>query len=574
MGNLAEEAFLFALKVHDGQTRKDGKPYIVHPFAVANELAKNGADDVLISAGLLHDTIEDAGVTAEELEKKFGRDVLRLILFDTEDKSLSWEQRKSKTLGMLETCDRECAMLVCADKLANIKDVQSDMETLGESIWNRFARGKEKQEWLYREYVTVLSRLSDLKMYFDLKSAVNTVFEKRGNNTMQTKITVKDNMTYATVAGNINSANAQEFGDALSCAPGETDGVIIDAYALEYISSAGLRVMLSVKKRCGSRTFRIVNVSADVMSIFDVTGFSDIMDIVPASRKISVEGCEVIGRGACGECYRIDDETIIKLYYDNTDTKWIEHEKALAKKAFVMGIPTAISYDIVEANGRKGVVYELIKSKTLGELIRANPDKLDDYADMYADVCKKIHAIHTDDPDIPSFKEQNRADIQNISGITEEEKKYLNRFLDLVPDGDTCIHGDLNINNIMVQDGECCLIDMGELSTGTPMFDLSRILFSMVYAAPSQEEYYSFYKMPTEKVTEIFNKFFRGYFGCNTSEEAEKTYPEAKWLHPLAWFRCCTSMLKGDRWPPEKRELARDLLKNKLIPFVQSIEEK
>lgn len=177
----------------------------------------------------------------------------------------------------------------------------------------------------------------------------------------------------------------------------------------------------------------------------------------PACRRISIDGCEVIGRGACGECYRIDDETIIKLYYDNTDIESIEHEKSLAKKAFVMGIPTAISYDIVEANGRKGVVYELIKSKTLGELIRADHTKLDEYVKMYTDTCKKVHAIHTSDPEIPSFKEANRADIANITGITDEERQCLNRFIDLVPEADTCIHGDLNINNIMVQGDECCL---------------------------------------------------------------------------------------------------------------------
>lgn len=393
------------------------------------------------------------------------------------------------------------------------------------------------------------------------------IYEKE-ETSMNTNLETKDNMTYARVAGNINSANAQQFGDALSAAPGDTQGVVIDAAGLEYISSAGLRVLLSLKKRCGSKTFRIINVSSDVMNIFDITGFSEIMEIVPAARRISIDGCEVIGRGACGECYRIDDETIIKLYYGNADLSFIEHEKALAKKAFVMGIPTAISYDIVEANGRTGVVYELIKSKTLGELIRADSTKLDEYTDMYADICKQVHTIHTSDPEIPSFKEANREDIKGITGITEEERTCLHRFLDLVPDGDVCIHGDLNINNIMVQNGECCLIDMGELSTGTPLFDVSRIVFSMVYANTAPGEYNAFYKMQSEEVTQIYEKFFRGYFGCDTLEEAEKTNPDVKWLHPLAWFRCCTSMLKGDRWPQEKRDMALDLLRNKLIPFV------
>ena len=121
-------AFLYALKVHDGQKRKDGKPYIVHPFAVANILTENGAEKDLVCAGLLHDVIEDGGVTAEELQKEFGRKVVRLILFDTEDKTLSWERRKSALLAALKDCGRNCAMLVCADKLANLQDISEALQ--------------------------------------------------------------------------------------------------------------------------------------------------------------------------------------------------------------------------------------------------------------------------------------------------------------------------------------------------------------------------------------------------------------------------------------------------------------
>ena len=389
---------------------------------------------------------------------------------------------------------------------------------------------------------------------------------------MKVNVNVKDNITYVIVEGSINSSNANEFGDKIKELPGLTNGIIIDASNLEYISSAGLRVILSAKKRCEDKVFKIINVSSEVMDVFQITGFSEIMDIEQAFKKISIDGCEIIGKGACGECYRIDDETIIKLYYGACDMSLIEHEKSLAKKAFVMGIPTAISYDIVEANGRIGVVYELIKSKTIVEMIKQDRSKMDEYIKMYADVCKKIHSIKTDDPEIPSFKEANREDIVKILNISDEERMYLNKFLDMVPNDKTCIHGDLNINNIMVQDGECCLIDMGEFSTGTPMFDISRILFSMVYANPKDGEYNSFYKLQAEDVLTIYNKFFKEYFGADNVNEAEATHPEIKWLYPLAWFRCCTSMLKNNKWPEEKRKMAYDLLRNKLIPFIKEEE--
>lgn len=386
---------------------------------------------------------------------------------------------------------------------------------------------------------------------------------------METNIRHDGQLSVVELTGSINSGNAHEFEDALSGEPTSEEGVIIDAGGLEYISSAGLRVLLAAKKRCKGKIFRVVNVNDEVMNVFDVTGFSEIMDISRAVRQLSVEGCDRIGAGACGEVFRLDDETIIKLYYPRVKKEEIEPEKALAKKAFVMGVPTAISYDIVEADGRTGVVYELIKSKTIGELIRGDEGHLEEYVDMYAAVCRQIHGIEAEPGQLPSFKDINRSDIPNVTGITEEERAYLHRFLDLVPDRMNCLHGDLNINNIMVQNGECCLIDMGEFSTGTPMFDLSRILFSMEFAGAAKGEFNSFYKLPQDIVTHILHLFLEKYFGCPLAE-AEKTYPDAAWLYPLAWFRCCTSLLKGDRWGEEKRAMALDILRTQLIPFVDA----
>lgn len=386
---------------------------------------------------------------------------------------------------------------------------------------------------------------------------------------METNIRHDGQLSVVELTGSINSGNAHEFEDALSGEPSSEEGVIIDAGGLEYISSAGLRVLLAAKKRCKGKIFRVVNVNDEVMNVFDVTGFSEIMDISRAVRQLSVEGCDRIGAGACGEVFRLDDETIIKLYYPRVKKEEIEQEKALAKKAFVMGVPTAISYDIVEADGRTGVVYELIKSKTIGELIRGDEGHLEEYVDMYAAVCRQIHGIEAEPGQLPSFKDINRSDIPNVTGITEEERAYLHRFLDLIPDRMNCLHGDLNINNIMVQNGECCLIDMGEFSTGTPMFDLSRILFSMEFAGAAKSEFNSFYKLPQDIVTHILHLFLEKYFGCPLAE-AEKTYPDAAWLYPLAWFRCCTSLLKGDRWGEEKRAMALDILRTQLIPFVDA----
>ena len=382
---------------------------------------------------------------------------------------------------------------------------------------------------------------------------------------MEIKTEIKDGVCYVCLDGSITSANSSQFEEAVKDI--ENNGMIIDCKDLEFISSAGLRVILALKKKCGDKSFKIINTNNEVKNIFDITGFSEIMDVSGASREVSVEGCDLIGAGACGECFRIDDETIIKLYYPGVSEEEIEREKTLAKKAFVLGVPTAISYDIVKSNGRTGVVYELIKSKTLGELIRSDYENKEKYIDLYVDVCKKIGSITSNDTSIPSFVDINRPDIEKIDMLSDDEKKYLYKFLDMIPSENTCIHGDLNINNIMVENGECCLIDMGEFSRGHHLFDVSRIIFSMEYANVPKGEFNSFYKMTSEQVDEIYKLFMEKYFGMKF--EDIRRDPELKLLYPLAWFRCCTGILRKDRWPKEIQDRILDVFYNEFLPFIK-----
>lgn len=173
-------AFLFAMEAHRGQKRKDGRDYIVHPLEVAMELAKNGADDATICAGFLHDTLEDTAVTEEELKNNFPEEVVSLVKTDSEDKRLTWEERKQQMLDSLKSSDaaRNYKMLMCADKLVNLKNIKMEQEKIGDAVFDRFKRGKESQKWFFDGLVDVLQDLSDLKMYQELKELTEAVFKE------------------------------------------------------------------------------------------------------------------------------------------------------------------------------------------------------------------------------------------------------------------------------------------------------------------------------------------------------------------------------------------------------------
>ena len=168
MRSMIMRAFLFAMYAHGEQTRKDGLPYIVHPVEVAMELARNGADEDLICAGFLHDTIEDAFITREQLATAFTDEIADLVAADSENKADTWEQRKTAALDVLR---------LPADKLSNLRSLHEGLKADGEAVWSRFKRGREKQEWLFRETVQALAPLEGLPMYEELKRLTSEVFD-------------------------------------------------------------------------------------------------------------------------------------------------------------------------------------------------------------------------------------------------------------------------------------------------------------------------------------------------------------------------------------------------------------
>lgn len=180
MRSMITKAFLFALYAHGEQKRKDGLPYIMHPVEVAMELARNGAGEELICAGFLHDTIEDAFITREQLVTAFTDEVADLVVADSENKEDSWEKRKGDALALLrQPGDRNHKMLMCADKLSNLRSMHEGLETIGEDVFKRYKRGRDRQAWLFRETVDALSPLEGLPMYEELKELTHEVFDER-----------------------------------------------------------------------------------------------------------------------------------------------------------------------------------------------------------------------------------------------------------------------------------------------------------------------------------------------------------------------------------------------------------
>ena len=276
--------------------------------------------------------------------------------------------------------------------------------------------------------------------------------------------------------GRIDSGNAaaveNEINEAMEGrSPSE---IILDAEDLEYISSAGLRVILRLRK--GHPDLRIVNVRSDVYEVFEMTGFTEMMTVEKAYRKVSIEGCEEIGRGANGSIYRIDKDNVVKVYNNPDALGEIQHEREVARLALILGIPTAISYDVVKVGDSYGSVFELLNAKSFSKIIANEPEKLDWCVDEYVEMLKRIHSTVVPAGKFPDMKETVISWAEFMQDyLPEEAGKKLLALVEAVPHDDHMIHGDYHTKNLELQDDEVLLIDMDTLAVGHPIFELGSI---------------------------------------------------------------------------------------------------
>ena len=397
--NKIEEAIIYATVMHQGKVRKLGSiPYILHPLEVAQILATMTDDQDVITAGILHDIVEDTDGTLKEIEKRFGERVALLVSSESENeyagesRSESWKRRKEESLKVLKNADDQgVRMLWLADKLANIRCLAGNYSEHGEKLWESFhQRDPEMHRWYYRTVAEQLElSLNKTGAFKEFIKHINFIW------------------------------------------PGSFDS-----------------------EKARYRKYR----------------------------EVSIEGCKRIGSGAKGDVYRYNDELIIKVYNRNNTYGDVEREIAMARKAFILGVPTAISFGIVSVGDKYGAMYELVEAETISRIISRDPGQVETYAKLMAELAHTIHSTEVEAEDgFHSGEERVREYIEG--GIGLENKDLADRcigLLNALPRTNTLLHGDFHTGNVFLQRGEALLIDMDRLATGHPILELSDLYYFYV----------------------------------------------------------------------------------------------
>ena len=213
---IESKARKFAIKAHKGQVRKSDKdkPMIIHPINVANILKEYDFDQNVISAGYLHDVVEDTKYEIENIKKMFGEDIASLVWgASEEDKSLSWEERKKHTIEKTKTLDLRHKAVICADKISNLEDLRILYELNGESVFSSFKRGFESQKWYYTEVYNslIMNEDKNYPMFIRLKEIIDYIFYNKNSNEYVKDIIFKDSVDEYNLLKNIHYRKEEVF---------------------------------------------------------------------------------------------------------------------------------------------------------------------------------------------------------------------------------------------------------------------------------------------------------------------------------------------------------------------------
>ena len=232
--------------------------------------------------------------------------------------------------------------------------------------------------------------------------------------------------------------------------------------------------------------------------------------------KIDLNDYERTGEGANGASYnhKTDKDIMMKMYFRNFDAAKLELE--VAQRVYKAGIPTPEPGDLVTDGKSMGIRFRRIPGKkSYSRACGDNPEKTEEYAREFAQLCKKLHATHVDTTQFENVKDRLYKMLAENPFFTDAEKEKLHAFIAAAPDTDTAIHGDLQFSNgiFIEKDGVRIpyFIDLGDFCYGYPLFDVGMVYLCCCLndESWSMEQYH----MSNATARRFWDAFAQEYFG-------------------------------------------------------------
>lgn len=384
------------------------------------------------------------------------------------------------------------------------------------------------------------------------------------------KVELKENTLTIFLEGRLDSNNANEIDAQITEAVSQNptaSKIQIDVEKLDYISSAGLRVLLKIRKQV-KKPLPVLNASNELYEIFNVTGFTELLDVHKKLREVSIEGCELIGEGANGKVYRLTKDEIIKVFKYGATLDSVEAEREASRKAFLLGVPCAIAFDTVKCGDSYGTIYEMLNAWTLSERIMADHERLPEFAKASALLLKRLHEIEVPEGQMPRASRLLHNTIDKLNGMfTPDEIEKMHAIYNTISEQNHFVHNDYHPKNIMESNGELMLIDLGDAGMGNPIIDLIHdyFVFNLVGRVSGlykvSDDDIGFIGITYRDMREFWKIFLETY--CNGDNE--KVMNLQKKLEPLSLLMYMSTALSHPLMSEEGRKAYIEKMRNLVL---------
>ncbi len=290
--------------------------------------------------------------------------------------------------------------------------------------------------------------------------------------------------------------------------------IIVDMANVSYISSMGLRLLMSLNAKASS--LQLINLNSDVYEVFSITGLTSVMNVRRQYKNIDINGLEIIGQGVTATVYRIDEEKIVKIYREDIREEDILHEQDETRNAMLAGVPTMLSFETVKAGDRMGAVYEAFNYDTLISVYTtASSKKKEELIRQYARTVRKMCCVEVDPREFTDFKALTWDRFDRAKGrLSEEGIAAFKDMIERIPDDHRFVHGDCHMENLMVDGkGNMVVIDLGISGYGNAIFALSGVAHYKVFVEliTDEEKFKKKGHVSFAESQELYHRFIEAY---------------------------------------------------------------
>ena len=216
-------------------------------------------------------------------------------------------------------------------------------------------------------------------------------------------------------------------------------------------------------------------------------------------------------------------------------------ERENSRRAFILGVNTAIPYGIVRIGDGYGSLTELLNATSVTKLIRANKDDLSQSVAYFIDTAKELHSIETKEGDLPDFREWVLEWVDFLENYLDDaHAQKMRTLVEGIPHSNFIIHGDYHSNNVMVQNGEPILIDMDTLAVGHPVLELGSMFNAYIGFGETDDKCSeNFFGFDSETAKRFWRLSLAKYLGTDDENIINDTENKAKVIGYMRLLRRC-----------------------------------